>query len=220
MYCSLIPGRTQHPISAYIVLSLRWKAGIHFSRYTTVDSTNVLSSHWFSFVWLAYSGNKFFGVGPNISEKFVPGGTKFRGIQNVTRMSTTASLKVGTLRVHQKLTRVFLIEGCRRIPKLSMESSGDTKYPVTLSHRTLVRWGWGLIEWGRGGRVGILPWHQTGWPRVQGCEMRETEGQAWASLTLVSRIASYDDWVCIAKSRSACISQEFWACLHEWRRSY
>ena len=58
-----------------------WKAVIHLSRYATVNSTNVLSSHWFSFVWLAYSGNKFFRVGPNISEKFVPGGTNFRGVQ-------------------------------------------------------------------------------------------------------------------------------------------
>ena len=27
-----------------------WKAVIHFSRYVTVNSTNVLRSHWFSFV--------------------------------------------------------------------------------------------------------------------------------------------------------------------------
>ena len=39
------------------------------------------TSHCFSFVWLAYSGNKFFRVGPNISEKFVPGETNFRGVQ-------------------------------------------------------------------------------------------------------------------------------------------
>ena len=32
-------------------------------------------------MWLAYSGNKFFRVGPNISEKFVPGGTNSRGVQ-------------------------------------------------------------------------------------------------------------------------------------------
>ena len=53
-----------------------WKADIRFCRYATVNSTNVLSSHWFSFVWLVYSGNKFFRVGPNISEKFVPGGNQ------------------------------------------------------------------------------------------------------------------------------------------------
>ena len=47
------------------------KSSHSFSRYATVNSTNVLSSHWFCFVWLAYSGNKFFRVGPNISEKCV-----------------------------------------------------------------------------------------------------------------------------------------------------
>ena len=68
MYCSLIPSRTQHSVSVYIGLSLRrtlrgvaeaysWKAVIRFSWYATVYSTN-LSSHWFSFVWLAYSENK------------------------------------------------------------------------------------------------------------------------------------------------------------------
>ena len=45
----------------------------HFSRYTAVNSTNVLSSHWISFVWLAYVGNKFFRVGL--------GGTIIRGVQ-------------------------------------------------------------------------------------------------------------------------------------------
>ena len=51
------------------------------SSHSTVNSTNVLSSHWFYFVWLAYSGNKFFRVGPNISEKCVLGGTIFRGVK-------------------------------------------------------------------------------------------------------------------------------------------
>ena len=32
-------------------------------------------------MWLAYTQNKFFRVGPNISEKFIPGGTNFRGVQ-------------------------------------------------------------------------------------------------------------------------------------------
>ena len=50
-----------------------------------MNSTNVLSSHWFCFVWVAYSGNKFFRVGPNISEKCVPGGINVRGSKfNVT----------------------------------------------------------------------------------------------------------------------------------------
>ena len=66
------------------------KAVIHFSRYATVNSTNVLSSHWFCFIWLAYSGNKFFRVGPNISEKCVPGGTNFRGVK-IKRDSSTCS---------------------------------------------------------------------------------------------------------------------------------
>ena len=61
-------------------------------RYASVDTTNVLSSyfmtidmHRFAFMWLVYSRNKFFRVGPNISEKFVPGGTDLRGSKfNVT----------------------------------------------------------------------------------------------------------------------------------------
>ena len=88
--CSLIPGHTQESLSAYTVQSLqqmhvsnaawgRWGLPvIHFSRYATVNSTNVLRSHWLSFVWLACSGNKFFRVGPG---KFVSGGTNFRGVQ-------------------------------------------------------------------------------------------------------------------------------------------
>jgi len=31
--------------------------------------------------WLSHGGNKFFRGGPNISEKLVPGGTNFRGVQ-------------------------------------------------------------------------------------------------------------------------------------------
>ena len=50
-----------------------------------MDTTNVLSMtvdmHRFALMWLVYSRNKFFRVGPNISEKFVPGGTNFRGVQ-------------------------------------------------------------------------------------------------------------------------------------------
>ena len=37
--------------------------------------------HRFAFLWLIYSRNKFFRVGPNILEKFVPGGTNFSGVQ-------------------------------------------------------------------------------------------------------------------------------------------
>ena len=59
-----------------------WKPVIHLSRYATVNSTDVLSSHWSSFVWLAYSGSKFVRVGPR---KFRSGGTNFRGSKlNVT----------------------------------------------------------------------------------------------------------------------------------------
>ena len=43
-------------------------------------------------MWLVYSKNKFFRVGPNISEKFVPGGTNFRGVQlNMTLPDYKAS---------------------------------------------------------------------------------------------------------------------------------
>ena len=67
---------------------------IHFSRYATVNSTNVLSGHWFSFVYVAFSGNKFFRVGPNISEKLVPGGTNFRGVQIKCDRSTRPRQKL------------------------------------------------------------------------------------------------------------------------------
>ena len=53
-----------------------------------MDTTDVLSNyfmtvdmHRFDLMWLVYSRNKFFRVGPNISEKFVLGGTNFRGVQ-------------------------------------------------------------------------------------------------------------------------------------------
>ena len=53
-----------------------------------MDTTDVLSNyfmtvdmHRFALMCLVYSRNKFFRVGPNISEKFVPGGTNFRGVQ-------------------------------------------------------------------------------------------------------------------------------------------
>ena len=66
-------------ISAYIVCercvrptkSYWWKPLIQFSGYDTVDTTNVLSSyfmtvdmHRFAFLWLVYSRNKFFRMGP------------------------------------------------------------------------------------------------------------------------------------------------------------
>ena len=64
-------------------------------RIASVDTTNVLSNyfmtvdmHRFALMWLVYSRNKFFRVGPNISEKFVPGGTNFRGVQIKRDMST------------------------------------------------------------------------------------------------------------------------------------
>ena len=53
--------------------------------YATVGTTDVISSnfmtvdmHRFALMWLVYSRNKFFRVG---QEKFVPGGTNFRGVQ-------------------------------------------------------------------------------------------------------------------------------------------
>ena len=62
-----------------------WKPITQLSGYASVDTTNVLSSyfvemHRFALMWLLYSRNKFFRVGPNISEKFVPEGTNFRGV--------------------------------------------------------------------------------------------------------------------------------------------
>ena len=50
------------------------------SEYASMDTTDVLSSyfmivdkHRFALMWLVYSRNKFFRVGPNISEEFVRG---------------------------------------------------------------------------------------------------------------------------------------------------
>ena len=62
--------------------------------------------HRFALMWLVYSRNKFFRVGPNISEKFVPGGTNFRGVQikrdkPLDDLCTLASLIGATLdRLH------------------------------------------------------------------------------------------------------------------------
>ena len=91
---------TQYPRNlhcAKFTANARFKRCVGPLRYThEKQSFNFLDMQlwtllmsWFSFVWLAYSGNKFFRVGPNISEKFVPGGTNFRGVQikrdNITR---------------------------------------------------------------------------------------------------------------------------------------
>ena len=94
MYCSLIPSGTTHCICFHVHCSRTlcephwWKLVIQFSRYASVDTTNVLSGyfmtvdmHGSAFMWLVYSRNKFFRVSPNISEKFVPKGTNFRGVQ-------------------------------------------------------------------------------------------------------------------------------------------
>ena len=62
-----------------------------------MDTTNILSSHFmivdmdrFALMWLVYSRNKFFRVGPNISEKFVLEGTNFRG----SKLNVTAPLRI------------------------------------------------------------------------------------------------------------------------------
>ena len=67
-----------------------------------MDTTDVLSNyfmtvdmHRFALMWLVYSRNKFFRVGPNISEKFVPGGTNFRGVQ-IKRDTPTAEISIET----------------------------------------------------------------------------------------------------------------------------
>ena len=44
------------------------------SYFMTVDMQR------FALMWLVYSRNEFFRVGPNISEKFVPGGNQFLGV--------------------------------------------------------------------------------------------------------------------------------------------
>ena len=49
---------------------------------------SLVVTNFLSCVWLAYSGNKFFRVGP---EKFVPGGTNFRGVK-IKRDMLTISL--------------------------------------------------------------------------------------------------------------------------------
>ena len=63
-----------------------WKIWTTSHRWKNVDPEHISQFHdcWyarFAFMWLVYSRNKFFRVGPNISEKFVLGGTNFRGIQ-------------------------------------------------------------------------------------------------------------------------------------------
>ena len=49
---------------------------------------SLVVTNFLSWVWLAYSGNKFFRVGP---EKFVLGGTNFRGVK-IKRDMLTISL--------------------------------------------------------------------------------------------------------------------------------
>ena len=44
-------------------------------------SLMTVDKHRFALIWLVYSRNKFFRVGPNISEEFIPGGTNLRGVQ-------------------------------------------------------------------------------------------------------------------------------------------
>ena len=74
-----------------------WKPVTQFSEYASMDTTNILSSHFmivdkhrFALMWLVYSRNKFFRVGP---EKFVLGGTNFRGGLNVTVTKAWLSAK-------------------------------------------------------------------------------------------------------------------------------
>ena len=93
--------------------------------YASVDTTNVLSSHFmtvdmhrFALMWLVYSRNKFFRVGPNISEKFVPGGTNFRGVQ----------IKCDTLRRERKVWSYCNYTGscCKPHSLQREEGSGHT----------------------------------------------------------------------------------------------
>ena len=100
------------------------------SRYTTVNSTNVLSSHWFSFVWLAYSGNKFFSVDPNISEKCVLGGTNFRGVQ-IKRDSSWSSWRAWK--------RFFLVSKYRSEHQLSWDINVHVLLPQYVTALAAVR---------------------------------------------------------------------------------
>ena len=75
-----------------------------------MDTTDVLSNyfmtvdmHRFDLMWLVYSRNKFFRVGPNISEKFVPGGTNFRGVQ-IKRDRLSADKRTGSESRHHWCT--------------------------------------------------------------------------------------------------------------------
>ena len=96
-----------------------------------MDTTNVLSSyfmtvdmHRFAFMWLVYSRNKFFRVGPNISEKFVPGGANFRGVQikHDSYMECGCSTATGSLKIadvmamHVSLRFHLCVEGLRKSP--------------------------------------------------------------------------------------------------------
>ena len=73
-----------------------------------MDTTDVLSNyfmtvdmHRFDLMWLVYSRNKFFRVGPNISEKFVPGGTNFRGVQ----IKRDRRNELGAISIFPRLTK-------------------------------------------------------------------------------------------------------------------
>ena len=80
-----------------------------------MGTTNVLGSyfmtvdkHRFALMWLVYSRNKYFRVGPNISEEFVPGGTNFRGVQikrdrstiNTTIYAISVTYRIPYFHVH------------------------------------------------------------------------------------------------------------------------
>ena len=80
-----------------------------------MDTTDVLSNYVmtvdmrrFALMWLVYSRNKFFRVGPNISEKFVPGGTNFRGVQ-IKRDKTLHQVSATFIMAHDITLYVFLI---------------------------------------------------------------------------------------------------------------
>ena len=78
----------QHSVSTYIVQSLQQtrfehcilikKTLIHYFKYATVNSNNVLSSHWLVFMRWPCSGNQF---SERVQINLFWGGTNFRGIQ-------------------------------------------------------------------------------------------------------------------------------------------
>ena len=68
-------------VGRYVLFLVHAGDSACFEFLAVTRSSSSLHNKMTSSCALAYSGNKFFRVGPNILEKFVPGGTNFRGVQ-------------------------------------------------------------------------------------------------------------------------------------------